>query len=141
MLKIEKFRICLAGNDSSIVDHVISAVRKKPSTRLWVCTPQFFEIDKLKSSSSMAASRRNTRKRVRPESKLYPIEYRKEIKRFTQHFPNLTSLGCGSGLLTSSDQNECASCGNAPALASLGLLKSCQNPSVQALFAEYLIFL
>ena len=92
---------CLAGNDSSIVDHIISAVRKKPSTRLWVCTPQFFEIDKLKSSSSMAASRRNTRKRVRPESKLYPIEYRKEIKRFTQRFPNLTSLGCGSGLLTS----------------------------------------
>ena len=92
---------CLAGNDSSIVDHVISAVRKKPSTRLWVCTPQFFEIDKLKSLSSMAASRRNARKRVRPESKLYPIEYRKEIKRFTQHFPNLTSLGCGSGLLAS----------------------------------------
>ena len=92
---------CLAGNDSSIVDHVISAVRKKPSTRLLVCTPHFFEIDKLKSLSLMAASRRNARKRVRPESKLYPIEYRKEITRFTQHFPNLTSLGCGSGLLTS----------------------------------------
>ena len=76
---------CLAGNDSSIVDHVISAVRKKPSTRLWVCTPHFFKIDKLKSLSLMAASRRNARKRVRPESKLYPIEYRKEITRFTHH--------------------------------------------------------
>ena len=57
---------CLAGNDSSIVDHVISAVRKKPSTRLWVCTPQFFEIDMLNSLNLIAASRGNARGRVRP---------------------------------------------------------------------------
>ena len=53
---------------------------EKPSTRLWVYTPQFFEIHKLKSLSLMAASRRNARNRVRPESKLTLLNARRKVQ-------------------------------------------------------------
>ena len=73
------------------------------SKRLWFfkSIPRFSEIDILKSLNLMAALRLNGRSRVTTSNKLCPIVYRKDSTVFTQRFANLTSLGCGSGLLTS----------------------------------------